>query len=124
MGELDRLAAKLLDQLSTHAILDNGNKIALVHAIGLYKIGCALAISKDGLHWERPVLDQVEIGGSKVVIERGGEPAAALVPIADLRRRKATFSQEEYENQLEARLIDLALANRAVRAREAELASQ
>ncbi|MBC8871005.1 MAG: hypothetical protein H8E44_16390 [Planctomycetes bacterium] len=28
------------------------------------EIGCALAVSKDGLHWERPVLNQVEIGGS------------------------------------------------------------
>ena len=50
--------------------------------------------------------------------------ATAEEAIADLRRRKATLSQEDYENQLEARLIDLALANRAVRAREAELASQ
>jgi len=29
------------------------------------EIGCALAVSTDGLHWERPVLRQVEIGGSK-----------------------------------------------------------
>jgi len=28
------------------------------------EIGCALAVSKDGLHWERPELNLVEIGGS------------------------------------------------------------
>jgi len=28
------------------------------------EIGCALAVSKDGLKWERPALNQVEIGGS------------------------------------------------------------
>ena len=30
------------------------------------QIGCALAVSKDGLKWERPALNQVEIGGSSV----------------------------------------------------------
>ena len=30
------------------------------------EIGSALAMSKDGLDWERPVLNQVEIGGSTI----------------------------------------------------------
>ena len=38
--------------------------------------------------------------------------------IADLRRRKESLSKEEYENQLEDLLIELALANRAIRERE------
>jgi hypothetical protein len=38
--------------------------------------------------------------------------------IADLRRRKASLEKTEYENQLEALLINLAVTNRAIRERE------
>jgi hypothetical protein len=38
--------------------------------------------------------------------------------IADLRRRKASLEIVEYENQLEALLVDLAMTNRAIRQRE------
>ena len=39
--------------------------------------------------------------------------------IAELRRRKASLEKDEYEDQLEALLIDLALTNRGIREREA-----
>ncbi len=44
--------------------------------------------------------------------------------ITDLRRRKESLSKEEYENQLESLLVDLAMTNRAIRARDEEAASQ
>ncbi len=44
--------------------------------------------------------------------------------ITDLRRRKESLSKEQYENQLESLLVELALANRAIRAREEQGASQ
>ena len=37
--------------------------------------------------------------------------------IADLRRRKASLEKDEYENQLEDLLVDLAMTNRAIRER-------
>lgn len=38
--------------------------------------------------------------------------------IADLRRRKASLEMEAYERQLETLLVDLAMTNRGIRARE------
>jgi len=38
--------------------------------------------------------------------------------IAELRRGKASIEKDEYENQLEALLVDLAMTNRAIRDRE------
>ena len=37
--------------------------------------------------------------------------------IADLRRRKESIEKNEYENQLEELLVDLAMTNRAIRER-------
>ena len=44
--------------------------------------------------------------------------------VTDLRRQKESLSKEEYENQLEHVLVELALANRAIRAREEQMADQ
>jgi len=45
------------------------------------------------------LLDEIDCGGLKVVIEREGKPAAALVPIADLRRLEAL--REDFFERLE-----------------------
>jgi hypothetical protein len=44
--------------------------------------------------------------------------------VADLRRQKESLSKEDYENQLEGLLVELALANRAIRSHETETTSQ
>lgn len=52
------------------------------------------------------------------------DKAALEQAVTDLRRQKDTLSKEEYENQLEGVLVDLALANRAIRSREQQVADQ
>jgi hypothetical protein len=51
----------------------------------------------------------------KAILEQG---------IADLRRQKESLSKEDYEDQLEGLLVELALTNRAIRAHETESSSQ
>lgn len=51
---------------------------------------------------------------ARLYSEKGGLEQA----IAELRRRKASLAKDEYEDQLEELLVDLALTNRAIRDRE------
>ena len=53
-------------------------------------------------------------GLARLYAEKGGLEQA----IAELRRRKASLTKGEYEDQLEELLVDLALTNRAIRDRE------
>ena len=66
------------------------------------------------------------LGGSHAAVARAAagnpelerlyqEKATLVQAVADLRRQKADLGKEEYENRLEKLLIQLALANRAIR---------
>lgn len=51
------------------------------------------------------VLNEVQFRGERVILQRQGKPAAALIPIEDLRLL------EELEDRTDAELVERVLAN-------------
>ena len=116
-GEVERAYDREHKLLTEHAVLDDNG---------------------DGKGSAQPGLDAEDGRLAATLMLAGASPAALAGPqaddpelaglyekkvgleesITDLRRRKESLSRDDYENQLEELLIELALANRAIRERE------
>ncbi len=114
-GEVERAYDREQKLLSEHALLDdNGDgKGSAEPGTGVADGRLAAALTLGGAHAAMPAA-----AAGDPELERLYRRKADLVQsVADLRGRKTELPRDDYENRLEELLIELALANRAIRER-------
>ncbi len=111
--EVERVYEREQRLQTEHAVLDDNGDGEGSAAPGAEAADGRLAAS---LTLTGPRSAVPDLAAGNPVLERLYQQKADLVQaVAELRRRKEELAKDDYENQLEELLIELALANRAIR---------
>jgi len=112
-AEVERAYERDQKILTEHAVLDdNGDGEGSDHPTAdgeEGRLAATLALSRTGLEVVGSVTEDPEV--AKLIAHKQGLETS----LAELRKRKASLSREDYENRLEELLIELATTNRSLR---------